>query len=122
TLTAIATDTSNNKTTSAGVSITVKNQATNPVSVSIVAPVAGAAVSGTISITAPATATAGVAGVQFLFDGADLVAKVTASPYSISWNTTTASEGSHTLSATATDTQGNAATAQVNVTVNKIGR
>jgi hypothetical protein len=118
TLTAIATDTSNNKTTSAGVSITVNNQATNPVIVSIVSPVAGAAVSGTIAITATATATAGVAGVQFQLDGADLVPQVTASPYSVSWNTTTATEGSHTLSATATDTKGNAATAQVNVTVN----
>jgi hypothetical protein len=117
TLKAVATDTSNNKTTSAGVSITVNNQVTSPVSVSITSPVSGAIVSGTVTIDATATASAGVAGVQFLLDGADLGLQVVTSPYSMSWNTTTASAGIHTLSATAIDTSGNTATANANVTV-----
>jgi hypothetical protein len=117
TLTAIATDTSNNKTTSAGVSITVNNTNSTPVTVSIISPVLGATVSGTVSVTANASAGAGVASVQFLLDGANLGSPDTSSPYAVSWNTTTASNGSHTLAAKATDKSGNTATSGT-VTVN----
>src|SRR5207253_7785765 len=42
-----------------------------------------------------------------------------ASPYSVSWNTTTATNGSHTLTAVARDAAGNTSTsAAVTVTVN----
>jgi Bacterial Ig domain/Purple acid Phosphatase, N-terminal domain/Fibronectin type III domain/Bacterial Ig-like domain len=59
-----------------------------------------------------------VAGVQFRLDGAPLSAEGTGSPYSISWNTTTASNGSHTLTAVARDAAGNRTTsAAINVTV-----
>jgi len=51
-----------------------------------------------------------VAGVQFLVDGAALGAEDTAAPYSVSWNTTGASNGSHTLTATARDAAGNRTT------------
>src|SRR5207245_9554946 len=44
--------------------------------------------------------------VQFKLDGANLGAEDTSAPYSVSWNTTTASNGSHTLSAVATDLLG----------------
>src|SRR5439155_21586177 len=61
----------------------------------------------------------GVAGVQFTLDGAPLGAEDTAAPYATTWNTTTASNGSHTLSAVARDAAGNMATATpVTVTVN----
>src|SRR5207249_5379466 len=49
-------------------------------------------------------------GVQFLLDGANLGAEVTSGPYSVSWDTTTASNGSHTLTARARDAAGNATT------------
>ena len=52
----------------------------------------------------------GVAGVQFALDGANLGAEDTTSPYSISWDTTTASNGSHSLSARARDAAGNTTT------------
>jgi hypothetical protein len=117
TLKAIATDTSNNKTTSAGVSISVSNTNSSPVTVSITSPAPGATVSGTISVTANASAGAGVASVQFLLDGSNLSSADTTSPYAVSWDTTTASNGSHTLAAKATDKSGNTATSS-NVTVN----
>ncbi len=66
---------------------------------SITAPAAGATVSGTVTLTATASDNVGVAGVQFLVDGTPLGAEDTSSPYSVSWNTTTATNGSHTLTA-----------------------
>src|SRR5207249_2505824 len=49
----------------------------------------------------------GVAGVQFTLDGTPLGAEMTSAPYSVSWDTTTASNGSHTLRAVARDAAGN---------------
>ena len=117
TLTAIATDTSNNKTTSAGVSITVNNPNLTPVTVSITSPISGATLSGTVTVTANASAGAGVASVQFLLDGANLSSADASSPYAVLWDTTTVSNGSHTLAAKATDKSGNTATSS-NVVVN----
>jgi hypothetical protein len=45
-------------------------------------------------------------GVQFRVDGVNLGAEDTSAPYSVSWNTTTADNGSHTLTAVATDRAG----------------
>src|SRR5207247_4605814 len=51
-------------------------------------------------------------------DGANLGAQVTRPPYTLSWNTATASNGLHTLTAVARDAAGNTATtAAVSVTV-----
>jgi hypothetical protein len=87
-------------------------------SVSLTAPAAGATVSGTIAVTASAADNAGVAGVQFLLDGANLGAEDTAAPYSASWNTANTPDGSHTLTAVARDAAGNTKTsAAVTVTV-----
>src|SRR3989441_9919658 len=93
---------------------------TPPPTVSITAPANGLTVFGTIPVLANASSnSSSVAGVQFRLDGNNLGAQVTASPYSTSWNTTTASNGSHTLTAVATDTAGNQGTsASVTVTVN----
>src|SRR5439155_1387400 len=56
--------------------------------------------------------------VQFLLDGANLGAEDTSAPYSVSWNTTTASNASHTLTAVARDAAGLRTTsAPVTVTV-----
>jgi hypothetical protein len=119
-LTAIAKDTAGNSATSAGVTVTVNNaKDTTPPTVSITSPATGATVSGTITVTATASDKVGVASVQFQLDGANLGSLLTAAPYSVSWNTAGASNGSHILTAIAKDTAGNSATsAGVTVTVN----
>lgn len=87
-------------------------------SISLTEPASGAAISGTITVSANASDNVGVAGVQFKLDGNNLGGEDATSPYSISWNTTTASNGSHTLTATARDAAGNTTTSSgVAVTV-----
>src|SRR5439155_1446574 len=96
TLTAVARDAAGNVTTSAGVTVTVSNDTTPP-SVSITAPAGGATVSATVTVTASASDNVGVVGVQFKRDGVNLGTEDTTSPYSVSWNTTSAPNGTHTL-------------------------
>jgi len=115
TLSAVARDAAGNTTTSSAVTVTVDNAAPT---VAITAPISGATVSGTTTVSANASDNTGVVGVQFKLDGVNLGAEVTASPYNVSWDTTTAAPGSHTLTAIARDAAGNAATsAPVTVTV-----
>jgi hypothetical protein len=79
---------------------------TTPPTTSITAPAGGATVSGTTSVTASASDNVGVTKVEFYLDGA-LQTTDTTSPYSWSWNTTTAANGSHTLQSKAYDAAGN---------------
>jgi hypothetical protein len=88
-----------------------------PPTVSLTAPSAGATIIGTTTVTATASDNVGVAGVQFKLDGANLGSEDTSSPYSISWNSTLTSNGSHTLTAVARDTGGNTTTSSA-VTLN----
>jgi hypothetical protein len=98
--------------------IVVRPPDTTAPTVSISSPAANSTVSGTISVTASASDDVGVAGVQFKLDGANLGSEDTSAPYSVSWDTTTASPGSHSLSAVARDAAGNQGTASaVSVTV-----
>ena len=123
TLRAIATDTSNNSTASVSVTVTVNNSGTDttPPTVSMTAPANAATVSGTVTVSANATDNVAVASVQFQLDGGNLASLDTTAPYSVSWNTTTASNGAHTLRAIAKDTSNNSATsASVTVTVNNV--
>jgi len=92
---------------------------TTPPTVSITAPANGATVSGAaVAVSANASDNVGVVGVQFKLDGANLGVEVLSAPYSISWNTTGATSGSHSLTAIARDAAGNTATsAAVSVTV-----
>jgi YD repeat-containing protein len=126
TVTAVARDAAGNVTTSSAVIVTVSNGGgggggggdTTAPTVSLTAPAAGSTVSTTISVTANATDNVGVAGVQFKLDGANLGAEATTAPYSVSWNATAATNGSHTLTAVARDAAGNVTTsAAVSVTV-----
>src|SRR5256885_788798 len=73
--------------------------------VTITSPADGSPVSGTVPVTASVTIVGAltVAGVQFKLDGNNLGAEDTSAPYSVPWNTTTASNGSHTLTAVARD-------------------
>ena len=115
----VSRDAAGNAATSANFTFTTPD-ATAP-AVSITAPAAGTTVSATITVSASASDSVGVAGVQFRLDGASLGAEDTAAPYSVSWNTTTTSAGSHTLSAVARDAAGNSRTsAAVTVTVSNV--
>src|SRR5262249_18636543 len=101
--------------------ITVNNTSTTPLTVSITSPVAGATVSGTVTVVATATASDAITGVQFRLDGANLGSQVKASPYSISWDTTQTSNGSHVLSAQVSDQAGKTAnSSNVSVTVAQV--
>jgi Concanavalin A-like lectin/glucanases superfamily/Bacterial Ig domain len=102
-------------------SATATSDTTGP-TVAVSAPAAGATVSGTVSVTASATDSGGVAGVQFKLDGANLGAEDTSTPYSVAWNTLSAANGQHTLSAVARDNAGNTtASASVQVNVSNTG-
>lgn len=119
TLAAVARDENGNTAISAAVTVQVDN---TPPAVALMAPSAGALLTGTsVSVSATATDQVGVAGVQFLLDGAALGAEVTAAPYALDWDTTAAADGSHTLAAVARDTAGNTTTsAGVSVTVDNL--
>jgi concanavalin A-like lectin/glucanase superfamily protein/Big-like domain-containing protein len=81
-----------------------------PPTITLTSPGNGSSSSGTITVSANASDNVGVAGVQFMVDGVNLGSEDTSSPYSVSWNTATASNGSHTLTARARDAAGNQTT------------
>jgi hypothetical protein len=90
----------------------------NTPTVSITNPTNGESLSGTVPVAATASANLAIASVQFFLDGQPLGSPVTSSPYSVSWDTTKAANGTHTLSAQATDSAGDVGTsANVSVTV-----
>jgi Big-like domain-containing protein len=121
TLSAVATAVLGLQFSSNPVTVTVSNGPppdTTPPSASITSPASGQTVQGAITVSASASDNVGVAGVQFLLDGASLGAEDTSAPYSISWNTGTAADGPHSLTAVARDAAGNrASSAPVTVTV-----
>jgi hypothetical protein len=102
-----ATDQAGNVSTPANYSWTVD---TTPPSVSISVPASGATVSGTLAVAADASDNVKVDNVQFKLDGETLGSPVTSSPYTYSLNTSTLSNGTHSISAVATDTAGNTTT------------
>ncbi len=130
TLVAVARDAAGNTTTTSATTVTVRNAATNPTppapspdttapSAQLTAPSAGSTVSASVNVTANASDNVGVAGVQFKLDGADLGAEDTSAPYALAWDSKTASNAQHSLTAVARDAAGNkTTTAAVAVTVN----
>ena len=82
-----------------------------PPSVSVSSPAPVSTVAGVVSVTANATDNVGVAGVQFLLDGANLGAEEAQAPYTVQWNTRLVPNGWHTLAARARDAAGNSALA-----------
>jgi hypothetical protein len=74
--------------------------------VAITSPPSGVRVGDTIAVSANASSLLGVAGVQFKLDGIDLGPEDTTAPYSVSWDTSTAGDGWHTLTAVARDSSG----------------
>lgn len=74
--------------------------------VTITAPLASAQLAGTVSIQATATDNVGVSKVEFYIDGA-LKGADTTSSYAYPWDTTTVTDGSHTIQAKAYDAANN---------------
>jgi Big-like domain-containing protein len=91
-----------------GFTSTASNRA---ISVSTASTATGTALSGSVSLVATAAGTNGVSGVQFQVDGVNLGYKVTQAPYTVTWNTTTTGNANHTITAIASDPNGNKATA-----------
>ncbi len=114
-------DAAGNTGISAIITVTVNNVAdtTLPIT-SITAPANGANISGTTTVTATASDNVGVTRVEFYLDNV-LQSTSAASPYQWSWNTTSASNGGHTLNSKAYDAASNVGTsANVAVTVSNV--
>jgi len=75
--------------------------------VTMASPASGSTVSGTVSVSANVSIVGllTVSMVEFYRDG-NLIGSDSAAPYSVSWNTTSTNNGSHTLTAVATDILG----------------
>ncbi|MDI6734134.1 MAG: Ig-like domain-containing protein [Patescibacteria group bacterium] len=85
--------------------------------ISITFPTNNSTVSSTVNITANASDNIGVLGVQFKLDGSNLGLEDITSPYSISWNTASSTNGTHTIFAVARDAAGNISSSSVTVDV-----
>ncbi len=110
-------DAAGNRSGQATVTVTAAACDTSPPAVTLTGPPAGP-VAGTVDVTATATDDRGVAGVRFRLDGANLGSEDTSPPYSVAWDSSTASAGAHALSAIARDAAGNQTTSDpVTVTV-----
>jgi hypothetical protein len=104
----VSTDASANTTRSIDHVFTTASVST--LTCTIVLPVNNSTVSGTIAVAAEASSSASVTGVQFVLDGNNLGPEDTSPPYSVTWDTATASGGAHTLTAVARDPTGNSVT------------
>ena len=94
-----------------------------PPTIAMNAPSPGATVSGVVSLSACAADDVGVVGVQFKVDGANIGAEDVTAPWNGAWDTITAANGSHALTAIARDAAGHLTTsATVAVTVSNTGQ
>ncbi|HYI93670.1 MAG TPA: LamG-like jellyroll fold domain-containing protein [Bryobacteraceae bacterium] len=116
TLAGVIRDTAGATSTSPSISVSVGNITSPPLlpSVSIATPIGGATVAGNVSITASAQ---NAVGVQFLVDGTNVGAEDTTSPYSVTWNTSSVSDGNHTITARARNAAGTTISSPIAVTV-----
>ena len=115
-LTAVASNSTGHTTTSAAVSIIVNNALATPQTISIASPASGATVSGTISVTT--NVSANISSVQFKVDGNNMGAARTSAPFNFSLNTTTLSNGTHSLTTVASNAGGHTFTsAPVSITI-----
>jgi hypothetical protein len=87
-----------------------------PPTVTMTSPAAGT-IASLSTVSASVTDNVGISGVQFLLDGAPLGSQLTSPPYSIVWDTTTTTTGTHMVAARAQDNAGQT-TVSAAVTVN----
>ena len=89
-----------------------------PPTATITAPANGASVSGNVTVSANASDNIAVTSVTFRVDGTIIGSADLTAPYSVTWNTSGAASGNHTLTAEAADAAGNRGTsAAVTVTI-----
>ena len=88
-----------------------------PPSVSFIAPAAGSAVSGVITVQVSASDNVGVSSVTLSVDGVSMGTD-NGSPFSFVWDSAIVPNGPHTFTATAKDDAGNSSSASVGVNVN----
>jgi uncharacterized protein (TIGR03118 family) len=87
-----------------------------PPTVAVTAPTGS--VHGTVAVTASVQSPLSIAKVEFFLNGTTSLGTATAAPYSVQWDTTAVADGPVTLTAVATDADGNAGTsAAASVTV-----
>ncbi len=87
------------------------------ITVAITSPANGSTISGTVIVSAKASDNVGVVtGVTFKVDATQIGSTVTTAPYSVSLNTASLKDSSHTISAVATDAAGNSKTASITIT------
>ncbi len=114
-LSAKACDTHGNCASTPGITVTVVSTVgadTTAPTITPTAPAVGATLSGTATLSATASdPDDAVSSLSFYVDGS-LLSTDTTSPYTASWDTTSVSNGSHTLSEKACDTHSNCATTQ----------
>ncbi len=120
TVNARATDSAGN-TGSDSNSVAVDNL-DGPPTVSIVSPPDGSTVSGVVTIQADATDDRGVTQVEFFVDGVSSIGVDTNGDdgWSVTWDSTSVGDGTHTVTATATDTAGQTASDGIGVTVGNL--
>jgi hypothetical protein len=92
-----------------------------PPTVTMTSPAAGT-ISGAVTLSATISDNVGIASLQFLLDGAPIGAALTNPPFEATWQSTSAPDGPHTLSAVAKNNANQTGTAPgVSVTVNNAG-
>ena len=101
-----ARDAAGNTANSSPLNVTVTNTQALP-AVAINFPANGTQVSSIVTVTADVTSTTAIAGVQFYVDGAATGSEDTTTPYAFIWDTRGATNGAHTLTASARDINGN---------------
>ncbi|MDJ0841666.1 MAG: PHB depolymerase family esterase [Acidobacteriota bacterium] len=107
-----AVDSSGNTATSDTISVTVTGgvEDVTPPSVTLTFPTGGESVYGTVALTATASDDFGVTSVEFFVDSVSIgtgVPSGQAGPWEFLWNSTSVSDGSHTVSVKAYDAKGN---------------
>ena len=77
----------------------------------------GSIVSGPVTLGVTATDDRGVAGVQFQVDGVNVGSEDQVAPYGAAWDSFSASNGTHVVTAVARDGAGNVASVSATLTV-----
>ncbi len=124
TLTSVAHDAAGNTTTSNPISVTVQNADTTPPTTAIISPTGGATLSANSVLDASASDNVGVTAVEFHATDAALndtvlgAATLTNNDWVFTWDTTTVTNGSYTLTSVAHDAAGNTTTSNpISVTI-----
>ena len=115
TLVAKAYDAANNVGTSNTVAVSVDNTQLN---VTIISPLSGAKVRGSVTISVSASAPSGIRRVEFYIDGM-LKGTDYRTPYTYRWNTKTVKAGTHTILVIAYDKAGNMKQTSITVSTGK---